>query len=72
MTLYTVPTNQGTATTPDAVGDVAGERVADTPNTEKKKDKPKRHGSLALFCRKVRKRMTDTSSLSITFIFLYF
>ncbi|XP_027226820.2 retinoblastoma-like protein 1 [Penaeus vannamei] len=52
VTLYTVPTNQGTATTPDAIGDVAGERVADTPNTEKKKDKPKRHGSLALFCRK--------------------
>lgn len=57
MTLYTVPTNQGSVTTPDAIGDVAGERVADTPNTEKKKDKPKRHGSLALFCRKVRTKI---------------
>lgn len=51
-TLYSVPKNpQGTTDTPETGGD-SGERVADTPNTDKKKDKPKRHGSLALFCRK--------------------
>ncbi|KAK7075859.1 Retinoblastoma-like protein 1 [Halocaridina rubra] len=32
--------------------DAVVERVDETPNTEKKKDKPRRHGSLALFFRK--------------------
>ncbi|KAG7174815.1 retinoblastoma 1-like [Homarus americanus] len=52
-TLYTVPTNsQGTTGTPEANTENPTERIADTPNVDKKKDKPKRHGSLALFYRK--------------------
>ncbi|KAK4301850.1 hypothetical protein Pmani_026025 [Petrolisthes manimaculis] len=52
-TLYTVPSNaQGSGNSGDANSTQNSEKVSETPNTDKKKDKPKRHGSLALFCRK--------------------
>lgn len=52
-TLYTVPTsNTGSATTGDGSEESPFEGVSEATNVDKKKDKPKRHGSLALFCRK--------------------
>ncbi|KAK8737181.1 hypothetical protein OTU49_004828 [Cherax quadricarinatus] len=53
-TLYTVPTsNTGSATAGDGSEESPFEGVSEATNVDKKKDKPKRHGSLALFCRKV-------------------
>lgn len=55
-TLYTVPANsQGAAGAADNSAENISEKAADPPSTDKKKDRPKRHGSLALFCRKVIK-----------------
>ncbi|KAK8737179.1 hypothetical protein OTU49_004828 [Cherax quadricarinatus] len=52
-TLYTVPTsNTGSATAGDGSEESPFEGVSEATNVDKKKDKPKRHGSLALFCRK--------------------
>lgn len=49
-TLYTVPTNPQNASEGNEENPFEG--LSDTSNEHKKKDKPKRHGSLALFCRK--------------------
>ncbi|XP_050730623.1 retinoblastoma-like protein 1 [Eriocheir sinensis] len=45
-------TVQGATRTADTNAENNSEKTADPPSTDKKKDRPKRHGSLALFCRK--------------------
>uniref|UniRef100_A0A0P4WAI6 Retinoblastoma-like protein 1 n=1 Tax=Scylla olivacea TaxID=85551 RepID=A0A0P4WAI6_SCYOL len=45
-------TIQGAAGSADSSAENTSEKAADPPSTDKKKDRPKRHGSLALFCRK--------------------
>ncbi|XP_064097871.1 retinoblastoma-like protein 1 [Macrobrachium nipponense] len=50
-TLYSLPASQDDNQS-ESNEEAMPERTVETPNTEKKKDKPKRHGSFALFCRK--------------------
>ncbi|XP_045109253.1 retinoblastoma-like protein 1 isoform X2 [Portunus trituberculatus] len=45
-------TIQGAAGSAESSAENTSEKAADPPSTDKKKDRPKRHGSLALFCRK--------------------